>query len=194
MLEAARILKSLGVKPKATLRFLFFSGEEQGCLGSRAYLEAHKTELNLHRMFLFMDGGAQMPIGISPKGRHDLVDPLKPLVEPLRVVGANRVIPDSEIGSDDEAFIALGIPTIELMTEPGDYDTTHHSIADTLDKIDPRALSADTAAMALTALAIADSEQAPGPRLRGSELSNLITKIGMLEEAKMLRGTDWKPE
>ncbi len=110
-------------------------------------------------MFIVMDGGAQWPMGIGVKGRHDLLRSLAPLIEPLQAVGANRLLPDGEVGSDDEPFIALGIPAVELNTEPGDYDTNHHAITDTLDKIDPRALSADTAGMALTALAIANADR-----------------------------------
>lgn len=97
-LEAARILHSLQIRPKATIRIAFFSGEEQGCLGSRAYLDAHKAEWDRYRMFIVMDGGAQSPVGIALKGRHDLIQPLTSLIEPLRVVGANHLIPDSEVG------------------------------------------------------------------------------------------------
>ena len=73
-----------------------------------------------------MDGGAQSPLGIGVKGRHDLLQPLTFLVEPLQALGANRLIPDGEVGSDDEPFIVLGIPAIELNTEPGDYDTNQY--------------------------------------------------------------------
>ena len=192
--EAARILRSMDIKPRATIRFVFFSGEEQGCLGSRAYLDAHKAELDRHRMFIVMDGGAQLPLGIGVKGRHDLLQPLAPLIEPLQVIGANRLIPDGEVGSDDEPFIALGIPAVELNTEPGDYDINHHAIADTLDKVDPRALSADTAGMALAALAIANADPAPGRRLQAQEILELLERTSLLDEVRLLRGSRWVPQ
>ena len=194
VLEAARILHSMNVQPRATIRFAFFSGEEQGCLGSRSYLDAHKAELDHHRMFILMDGGAQLPLGVALKGRHDLLQPLAPLIEPLQAIGANHLFPDGEVGSDDEPFIALGIPAVELMTEPGDYDANHHSIADTLDKVDPRALSADTAAMALAALAIANAEPAPSHRLQAPEILELLKRTGLLDEVRLLRGNNWLPQ
>lgn len=194
ILEAARILRSIDVKPRATIRFVFFSGEEEGCLGSRAYLEAHKTELDRHRMFIVMDGGAQLPLGIGVKGRHDLLQPLTPLIEPLQAIGANHLLPDGEVGSDDEPFIALGIPAVELNTEPGDYDTNHHAITDTLDKVDPRALSADTAGIALTALMIANADPAPGRRLQAPEILELLKRTNNLDEARLLRGDSWVPQ
>jgi|SRR5215469_6107983 len=194
VLEAARILRSMDIKPKATVRFVFFSGEEQGCLGSRAYLDAHKGELDRYRILIMMDGGAQSPLGIAVKGRHDLLQPLAPFIEPLQAVGANRLIPDDEVGSDDEAFIALGIPAVELMTEPGDYDANHHSVADTLDKVDPRALAADTAGIALLTLAIANAERAPWRRLQAPETLELLKRTGMLGEARLIRGESWVPQ
>lgn len=194
VLETARILRSMEIRPKATIRFVFFSGEEQGCLGSRAYLDAHKAELDRHRMFIVMDGGAQLPLGIGVKGRHDLLQSLTPLIEPLQAVGANRLLPDGEVGSDDEPFIALGIPAVELNTEPGDYDTNHHAITDTLDKIDPRALAADTAGMALTALAIANAEPMPGRRLQAPEILELLKRTRLLERERMLKGSSWVPQ
>jgi carboxypeptidase Q len=194
VLEAARILRSMDVKPKATIRFVFFSGEEQGCLGSRAYLDSHKAELDRHRMFIVMDGGAQLPLGIGVKGRHDLLQPLAPLIEPLQAIGANRLLPDGEVGSDDEPFIALGIPAVELNTEPGDYDTNHHAITDTLDKVDPRALAADTAGIALAALAIANADPAPGRRLHAPEILELLERTSLLDEARLLRGNSWVPQ
>ena len=194
VLEAARILRSMDVKPRATIRFVFFSGEEEGCLGSRAYLDAHNAELDRYRMFIVMDGGAQLPLGIGVKGRYDLLQPLTPLIEPLQAIGANRLLTDGEIGSDDEPFIALGIPAVELNTEPGDYDINHHAITDTLDKVDPRALSADAAGMALFALAIANADPAPGRRLQPPEILELLRRTNNLDEARLLRGDSWVPK
>ena len=191
VLEAARILRSMNIKPRATIRFVFFSGEEQGCLGSRAYLEAHKDELGRHRMFIVMDGGAQLPLGIGVKGRDDLLQPLMPLIAPLQAVGANRLLADREVGSDDEPFIALGIPAVELNTEPGDYDANHHAISDTLDKVDARTLAADTAGMALAALAISNVDPAPGRRLQAPEILEVLKRTGLLDEARLLRGESW---
>jgi hypothetical protein len=128
------------------------------------------------------------------KGRHDLLQPLTPLIEPLRAIGANRLLADSEVGSDDEPFIVLGIPAVELNTEPGDYETNHHAITDTLDKVDPKALSADTAGMALAVLAIANADPGPGRRLQAPEILELLKRTGLLDEARLLRGNSWVPQ
>ena len=72
ILEAARILKSLGIKPRRTIRFAFFSGEEQALLGSRAYVEKHRNELDGLRAVVIMDSGAQTPRGFQIHGRSDI--------------------------------------------------------------------------------------------------------------------------
>jgi hypothetical protein len=80
------------------------------------------------------------------------------------------------------------------MTEPGDYDTNHHAITDTLDKIDPRSLAADTASVALIAWHLADRDAPPGRRLRSAELFNFLNKAGLLEGIRVTHGSDWSPE
>jgi hypothetical protein len=163
------------------------------CLAPSEKIEA--TRSDLVPVFIVMDGGAQLPLGIGVKGRHDLLPPLAPLIEPLQAIGANRMLPeDGEVGSDDERFIALGIPAVELNTKPGDYDANHHAITDTLDKVDPRALSADTAGLALAALAIANADKAPGRRLQAPEILELLKRTNNLDEVRLLRGASWVPQ
>ncbi|HVI80685.1 MAG TPA: M20/M25/M40 family metallo-hydrolase, partial [Candidatus Acidoferrum sp.] len=72
VLEAARILKALNIQPRHTVRFVFFSGEEQSDLGSRAYVQQHKQELNKIRAALNTDSGMEPPLGFKLYGRTDL--------------------------------------------------------------------------------------------------------------------------
>ena len=84
VLEAARILKALGVTPRRTIRFAFFSGEEEAALGSRAYVAAHEKELNALRAVLIMDSGAGTPRGLELHGRADLEPAAKKLLRRSR--------------------------------------------------------------------------------------------------------------
>ncbi len=176
VLDAARILKSLGVKPKATIRFVFFSGEEEACLGSRAYTDSHKDQLDHLWAALIMDDGAQLPTGFSLHGRSDLEAPLKRTLTALTPLGANSILPGGDLFSDDESFVVAGVPTMNLSMVEGDYDTHHHAITDTFDKIDPHALAMDTAVLAIAAHAIASADQPPGRRLSPKEVAELLRK------------------
>jgi carboxypeptidase Q len=185
ILEIARILKSLGVKPKATIRFAFFSGEEQACLGSRAYTNAYGDQLERHRVVLITDDGAQKPLGFVLHGRSDLEESTRRLLAPLAALAADSISSAGDLTSDDESFVVLGVPTLSLAVEPGDYDDQHHTITDTLDKVDPQMLALDTAVLAVAAYQIASADQPLGRRWTEQEVTDLLRKTGQLEYVEL---------
>ncbi len=179
VLDTARILKSLNMKPKCTIRFVLFTGEEQANLGSRAYLEKHKQELDRHRTFLMMDDGAQPAIGLQSNTRDDFVTPLQKLLQPLIPLGAGKIYVAPSVDSDDASFMIAGVPSLSLKVEPGDYDIRHHASTDTFDKIDPRALALDTSVLGVTSWMIANAPERPGRRLSAQEVHELLKKNGL---------------
>lgn len=179
VLDTARILKSLNIKPKCTIRFVLFTGEEQANLGSRAYIEKHKQELDRLRTFLMMDDGAQPAIGLQSNTRDDFVAPLQDLLRPLVPMGAGKIYVAPSVDSDDASFMIAGVPSLSLKVEPGDYDIRHHPSTDTFDKIDPRALALDTSVLAATAWMIANAPERPGRRLSAQEVQELLKKNGL---------------
>ena len=82
ILEAARIFKRLGIRPKHTIRFVFVSGEEELSNGSRAYIERHKSELDDTRAVFNIDCGAHPPLGFKIHGRKDLEAASRALLKP----------------------------------------------------------------------------------------------------------------
>ena len=190
VMEAARILKSLGVKPRRTIRFAFFSGEEQALLGSRAYVERHRGELDRLAAVVIMDAGAQVPRGFKIHGRADVEAAARAALAPLSSLGASAVSLDASFDMDHGPFLAAGIPVFTLWVDEGDYDTHHHAVSDTFDKVDPRMLALDTAVMAVAAWRLAEAPEAPGRRLSGAEASDLLEKAGL----QTLRRTVYEPE
>src|ERR1700738_1982641 len=91
VVEAARIFKLLRIQPKHTMRFVFFSGEEELSNGSRAYVEQHKDELGKIRAVFNVDSGAHPPLGFAAHGRQDMEAVSKTLLKPLAPLGADRV-------------------------------------------------------------------------------------------------------
>ena len=188
VLEAARILKSLKVKPRATIRFVFFSGEEQADLGSRAYVARHAGELDRTRAFLMMDDGAQVPLGFKTNGRGELVAPLKLLLKPLSAFKADGISGGADVESDNASFMAAGVPSLDLMVAHGDYEARHHAITDTFDKVDPRHLALDTAAMAEAAFLIANDGNWRGSRQSPGQVRDLFRETGLLRAQEILFG------
>lgn len=180
VLEAGRILKSLNIRPRHTLRLVFFSGEEQSDLGSRAYVEQHKAELDNLWAVINTDSGAQAPIGLQLYGRPDLRPATERVLQPLASLGVNKLVPDADFDSDEESFMVVGVPVYSLAVEHGDYDERHHTIIDTFDHIDPRMLALQTAVMAVTGYSFADAEQRPGKRLSPAEVHELLQRNGLL--------------
>lgn len=192
VLEAARILKALKIRPKHTIRFVFFSGEEQLANGSRAYVEQHKRELDKIRAMINTDAGAQAPLGLQLNGRQDLEAPTKKLLKPLAPFGADGVYLDADFDSDHESFMVVGVPAYSLRVERGDYDVRHHTIVDTFERIDPSLLGIHTAVMAVLAYQFANADQRPGRRLSPTEVVELLKRTG-LEPLYRLEYPDTKP-
>jgi carboxypeptidase Q len=192
VLEAARIFKLLRIQPKHTIRFVFFSGEEQLSNGSRAYVAQHKDELDKIRAVFNIDSGAHPPLGFAIHGRQDMEAISKALLKPLAPLGADRVFLEADFDSDQETFIVAGLPIYSLRVEPGDYDSRHHTIIDTFERVDPRMLAIHTAVMAVAGYSFANAEQRPGRRLSPAEVQDLLKRTG-LEQLYQLEYSAEKP-
>lgn len=188
ILEAARIFKQLGIRPRHTIRFVFFSGEEQLSNGSRAYVEQHKSELDDIRAVFNIDCGALQPLGFRIHGRTDLETVSRKLLEPLAPLGSNHVYLDADFDSDQETFIVAGVPIYSLWT--GDYDARHHTIIDTFERVDPLMVRLQTAVMAVAAYSFAEAEQRPGPRLGPAEVQELLKRTGLEPLYKLEYGNE----
>ena len=192
VLEAARVLKALQVRPKHTIRFVFFSGEEQLANGSRAYVEQHTAELDNIRAMINTDSGAQQPRGLQLNGRQDLEAATKELLKPLAPLGGDHTSVDADFDSDHESFMVAGVPAYELLVERGDYDVRHHTIVDTFEKIQPSMLGMHTAMLAVIAYQFANAKERPGRRLSPTEVVELLKRTG-LEPLYRLEYPDAKP-
>ncbi|MBA3260613.1 MAG: M20/M25/M40 family metallo-hydrolase [Gemmatimonadales bacterium] len=156
VLEAARAIARSGAKPKRTIRFLLFSGEEQGLLGARGYAAAHAAEADSVQAVLVIDNGTGMIVGQALQGREDLADTWRALLAPVAHLGAGNVRSAVKSGTDHLAFAYYGIPAFNFDQEPRGYFHTHHSQSDTFDKAVEGDLKQASAVMAATALQLAN--------------------------------------
>ena len=135
-LEAARILMAIGAKPRRSIRFMLWSGEEQGLLGSRAWVQQHKDEMVKYSASLVHDGGTNYLSGIA--GMKEMRPQLEIAFEhvltlsdemPFKISNIEAFTP---IGSDHEAFTAVGVPGF-FWRQSGraNYTFTHHTQNDT---------------------------------------------------------------
>ena len=156
VLEAARILAGSGVKPKRTIRFVLFTGEEQGLHGSKAYVQRHKDELPKISMALVHDTGTGKAIGLGLQGRPIIKPILEAELGSLTALGFKEINTRSMNGSDHASFEQAGVPGFAFQQDPSEYRFTHHSQSDTLDKAREADLVQGAQVMAVMALRVAD--------------------------------------
>ena len=156
VLQAAESITAAGRRPSRTIRFVLFTGEEQRFLGSLAYVRAHAAETpNLVAAFVLDDGPGPID-AIHTGGREDAVDPIRRFTRGLAAFGRITVDDEVEAATDTLPFTLAGAAGMALGQDSPDYPRTHHSEADTLDKIDFAVLRRDSAVVAVLAYWAAD--------------------------------------
>ncbi|MGB9465014.1 MAG: M20/M25/M40 family metallo-hydrolase [Candidatus Acidiferrum sp.] len=186
VIEAARAIKATGLLPRRTIRFVLFSGEEQGTFGSFEYVKAHRAEMDKIRAMITFDTGIGRVTGYSLGGRRDIEAGVREVLKPLESWGANNHTPDASFGTDNFDFILEGVPTLVANQEVANYLVNYHAASDTLDKVDVRELKLNTALAALTAWGIADRIEPLGKRLTRGELDVLVKETGLDQQMKTL--------
>jgi carboxypeptidase Q len=155
-LGAADAIVKSGFKPKRTIRFVLFTGEEEGLLGSLAYVKAHQSDMANYVAALILDSGQGPVVGFQMGGHEDLIPAVTKFASTLQAFGKIDVDNEVEFGTDTGPFTLAGVPGINLNQDSPDYKYTHHSSVDTLDKVQPDILDRNATVMALAAFWIAD--------------------------------------
>jgi len=167
VLEAARALKNLKIASKRTIRFVLFTGEEEGMFGAKAYVEKHRKELTNISAVLVHDDGTGRVDTISLQGNGAIFDVLTKALSPLRDTLALDVLSmRGGEGSDHDVFNAMGVPAFFCQQQPESYDLLHHSQADTFDKAIPANLIQGAQVLAAFAFRVAEMDRLlPRPKL-----------------------------
>jgi carboxypeptidase Q len=186
VIEAARAIKATGLLPRRTIRFVLFSGEEQGTIGSYEYVKAHRAELDKIRAMITFDSGNGRVTGYSLGGRRDIEAGVREVLKPLESWGSNDHTIDASFGTDNLDFMLEGVPNLVANQEVSNYLVNYHAASDTLDKVDIRELKLNTALAALTAWGIADRTEPLGKRLTRAELDVLVKETGLDQQMKAL--------
>lgn len=146
MMEAARILKAIGIQPRRTIRVALWGGEEQGLLGSEAYVAQHfgtaenpKPEFFKFNGYFNVDSGTGRIRSASVFGPPETATVLREILAPfedLGVMGASATTSRRSGGTDSTSFNAAGLPGIGLSQDPIEYQTyTWHTNLDTYERI-----------------------------------------------------------
>ncbi|MGH9385060.1 MAG: M20/M25/M40 family metallo-hydrolase [Vicinamibacterales bacterium] len=154
-MESLRILKALGVRPRRTIRIGLWAGEEQGLLGSRAYVEEHlagdknRAARDKFSVYFNLDNGYPPISGFYMEGNDPARKIMEEWMKPLANLGV--IIPSpGHIGATDHlSFLNVGLPGFQAVQEYVNYDVrTHHTNVDFAERVDPAALKQASVVMA----------------------------------------------
>src|SRR6202158_3160274 len=192
VLEIGRALMSLGKAPRRSVRLALWGGEEEGVLGSYAYTQTHRRELDKCVAVLNTDNGAGHPKGWKVEGREDLKKAMQPWSDGLlKDLSGGDLSLDATYDTDHGPFVLQGIPALDLWVDMTKYMEIHHKSSDTLDKVDGLDFKAGEAIVAVTAYTIAQSETPIAPHIDHQAVGEILKKA-KLEELLEHVGV-WKP-
>jgi hypothetical protein len=154
VMETMRLLNEMNLRPRRTIRAVLFMNEENGLRGGQQYAKDHGKEK--HVAAIETDAGGAAPTGFTTTLKGEALAALEGRTKPLAAVSSNRFEVAEETGADTEPLTAAGVPGFGLVPEPLHYFDYHHTNADTLDKVDPKELAQDTAAIAALAWILAE--------------------------------------
>jgi hypothetical protein len=159
VLETARILQRCGSKPKRTIRFILFTGEEQGLHGSKTYVTKHKEEMPRVSAALIHDTGTGKVTGLGWLGRQSLKPILEAELGVLKTLGVTDMWTRAGRGSDHVSFDEAGVPGMAVKQDIAGYRFGHHSQADTLAMAREADLIQGAQVLAVTAMRLANRAQ-----------------------------------
>jgi hypothetical protein len=136
LIDLARQIHRLGLKPARTLRFVLWNGEEQGMLGSWAYVRAHRADLDEIVMAGSVDTGCGRITGWITGGRPDVHALLDRLVSGSSNLGSIENSDDAEGGTDHFDFLLEGVPSLVANQDPATYGPNYHAASDQFEQCD----------------------------------------------------------
>jgi carboxypeptidase Q len=191
VIDALRAIKASGLQPRRSMRFILFSGEEEGLLGSHAYVRSHRDELDKAAGMVVFDSGTGATTGFSLGGRKDLVDAVTTMIAPLKQFDATALTTDMSWGTDHFDFMLEGVPTFMANQQEANYLINYHAMSDTFDKVDMGQLKKHVAEAAYLSFSLANNAERIGPRytraqieqaMRETHADELMKTFGMWDD------------
>ena len=148
-IEAARTLRALGWKPKRTITFILFTGEEQGGIGADLFVKNHESEIPKMDAALIHDLGTAKVFTIVLENQYETVPLVQEIYQPLQEIFGLDALDTRYYGSSDHVeFLDKGVPSYFCLQKPDHYGQAHHSQADTFDKVIPDEINQGAALLA----------------------------------------------
>jgi carboxypeptidase Q len=187
----AMALASGGARPRRTLRFVLYDGEEAGMYGSWLEARAHRADLDKLKAQVVFDSGSGRTTGFSLGGRADLKAAVEAALLPASALGPFAHTLDAAVGTDNYDYLVEGVPNLVANQEAAPYLPDYHAESDTFDKVNLRELKANAAIAGVLLWGLAEREAPPGPRQSRAEVEAVVKATHLDEQMKAF--DLWKP-
>jgi hypothetical protein len=181
VIDVARAMKELALVPRRTVRFVLFTGEEQGMLGSEAYVKRHASEIDRHVAMLTFDTGSGRTTGFYLNGREELRKAVSEALAAVAGLGATDDPTEAIDGTDNFDFLLSGVPNLVANQDWAPYLPNYHAESDVFDWVNTREAKTNDAIAAVLVWGLAESPERPAPRQTRAEVEELL-KASHLEE------------
>ncbi|MDJ0918920.1 MAG: M28 family peptidase [Woeseiaceae bacterium] len=178
LMNIARQITRLGLKPERTIRFALWNGEEQGLVGSWKYIEQHADELDNFIVGASFDIGSGRTNGFFTGGRPELPPLIDTYLEPVAELGPFQQIDIPLVGTDNYDFMVQGIPNLIAAQSDANYASNYHAESDTFEKVDQAQVRLNSAIAAAVIWGFAnDTDRLP--RQTRAEIWKLINSTDL---------------
>lgn len=183
MIDIARQITRLGLKPKRTIRFALWNGEEQGLVGSWRYTQQHQDELDDHIMAASFDIGTGRLLGFYTGGMDDIIPMVNEYLQPVAGLDPFEHFNVPVVGTDNFDFMMEGVPNLIGHQADANYASNYHASSDTFDKVDQQQLKMNSAIVAALVWGFANSDDRL-PRWSRSQIEELVNRTDLEKQMR----------
>jgi hypothetical protein len=192
VVDIARSFRALRLAPRRTVRFVLFTGEEQGLIGSQAYVLRHAAEMGLHVAMITFDTGSGRTTGFYLNGREDL----RRAVDQALAAVPGLIDPEDSLeaidGTDNFGFLLSGVPNLIARQEWAPYLPNYHAESDVYEAVNQNEARNNAAIAAVLVWGLGENPGRPAPRQTRTEVEKLLHDSKLEEQMKSLgQWDDW---
>ncbi len=184
VIDAARVIHASGTIPRRSIRFVLFTGTKPGKPGARAYVAAKGAELDRMVAVILFGAGTDPVNGYSLGGRKEMLEAVRKALLPVRALGVTEFTLDAALRPDSLDFLLEGVPTLVANEDLRNPMPSVRTDTGTLDPATVAELKRHVAIAAVTAFALADTEERVGLRLARARIEQLLKDTGLDQQMK----------
>lgn len=186
VIDLARGIKALGLRPRRTVRFALFTGEEQGLWGSAGYVQRHASELPNHVAAIIYDAGSGRTNGFCTNGRPELRQPVDRALSAVPGIGADDHSNEAFEGTDNLAFLLAGVPNLVANQNTRSYLPLYHSDADVFEHVNGPSAKKNEAIAAVLLWGLAEAPERAARQQTPAQVARVLRVTGLESQMKAL--------